>query len=109
MSRSSQTGKKLQAQAKTASPLGLNIAPTRDPSINLGLTCDAADDDVVSLLGGAYLALDPEGDDKYLLGDNTSIEGGNVYPIGYASLRSSTATGHTSASNVKQATSLLTQ
>ena len=53
--------------------------------------------------------LDPAGHDVSLLGDDISLTGGNVYLPGYESLVVSTATGHTSASNVKQAISVLDQ
>ena len=42
--RSRQIGKKLQARANTASPLGLNIAPSKNLSIALCLTRDATVD-----------------------------------------------------------------
>ena len=53
--------------------------------------------------------LDPAGHDISLLGDDIYLTGGNVYLPGYESLGASTATGHNSASNVKQAISVLDQ
>ena len=88
---------------------GLNIAPTKYISISPGLTCDTDEEDDVSLLGGASLALDPALDYIYILDDDSSLTCVNVYLPRYKSLGASTTTVHPSASNVKQATSLLTQ
>ena len=105
---SRQIEKTLQARSKTASLPGLNISPSEDPSFTSGLTCDTDEDDDSALLCGAYLDLEPEGDDISLLGYDESLTGVDIYPHGHESLKSSTPTWHTSASNVKHATSLLT-
>ena len=89
----------MQARSKRASPL--NIAPAKNTSITSGLTCDAAEDDDVYLLGGLSLALDPAGDNISLLGENLSLTGGDVYQLGGESLRASTSTGHTRTSKFK--------
>ena len=107
--RSHHIGKKFQARTKTMSPQGLNIAPANHTSITSGLTQEAAEYDDASLLGGESLALDPEGERISLLGDDASLTGEDVYPPGDESLRVSTATGHTTSSKVKHATSLITQ
>ena len=62
-SRSCHMGRKLQARKNTSSPPGFNIAPAEDPTITSGLTQGAPEDEDDSLMGGAYLTLDPEGDD----------------------------------------------
>ena len=70
----------------------------------MGLNLDVAvyyDD---SLLGGASLALDPEGDYVSLLGYDVYLTGGDLYPLGGESLGASTEKGHTRASKEKQAT-----
>ena len=90
-SRSPHIGRKFQAQENVASPPGLNTVPSKDTSITSGITREATKDDDDSLLCGAPLALDQAGDNISLLGDDTSIKGGNVYPTGDAS----TATGYT--------------
>ena len=90
-------------------PPDLNISPEKDPSITSGLTHEAAEDEDTSLLGGTSLALDPAGDNISLLSEEASLTGGDVYTHGDESLRASTKTGHTSASNMKQATSLIPQ
>ena len=90
-------------------PPDLNISPEKDPSITSGLTHEAAEDEDASLLGGTSLALDPAGENISLLSEEASLTGGDVYTHGDASLRSLTKTGHTSASNMKQATSLIPQ
>ena len=108
-SRSRHIGRKLQTQTNTASPPGINIAPSEYPSITSRLTHESSEDDGSPLLGGASLYLDPAGDDISILDDNASLPGGGVYPSGYDSLGVSTATGHASASKVKKSTSILTQ
>ena len=109
VSRSRQIGRKLKIQKNTAPPPGFNIAPSKYSSITSGLTQEADEYEYVSLLGVSSLALDLAGDNISLLINYYSLISGNVYPPGDASLRVSTATGHTSASKLKQATSLLTQ
>ena len=64
--------------------------------------------DDTSLLGGASLFIDPAGYDVSLLSDDVSLTRGNAYPLGGDSLGASTATGHTSASEVKDTASLIT-
>ena len=108
-SRSSQIGRKLHARTNKASPPDINISPAEDLSITSGLTHEAAADEDISLLGGASLSIDPEGDDISLLGIEASLTGGDVYPPGEDSLGASTATCYTSTSELKQATSILTQ
>ena len=58
-----QIGRKLQAQTKTAPSPGFNIAPDEDPCIISGLTQEDVEDEYISLLGGASLAIDPAEDD----------------------------------------------
>ena len=94
-SRLFQIGRKFQAQAKTASPPGINIVLDKDPSITSGLTHDAADDGDSSLLGGASLDLDLAGDGISLLSDDAYLTIGNIYPPGDEFLGASTETGHT--------------
>ena len=108
-SRSLQIGRKLQTRTKAAPPPGFNISPDEDPYITSGLTQEYVEDEDISILGGALLALDPAGDNISLLGDKTSLIGNYAYSPSDASLGYSTATGHTSASIVNQVTSLLTQ
>ena len=60
---SRQIGRKIQASTNTAPPPGFNIGTAEDPSITSGRTLEAAKYEDASLLGGAYLALDPAGDD----------------------------------------------
>ena len=100
---------KLQAQTNTAPPPGLNIEASEDPSITSGLAQEAVEDEDISLLGVASLAIDPAEDNISLLGDETSLVGSDVHPTEEVSLGSSTAADHTSASRVKQATSLINQ
>ena len=45
---SHQIGRKLKEQAKTASPPGINISPSVDPSTTSGITCDTAEYNGVS-------------------------------------------------------------
>ena len=104
-----QIGRKLQAQKNTAFSPGLNIAPSKYPSITLGLTQEDSEDSDVSLLGGSSLAIDPTGGNICLLGGNAYLTGDNAYPPGNGSLVISTATGHTSTSKVKHNTFLPTQ
>ena len=82
----------MQAWAKISSPSDINISPTNNPLVTLGLTCDNDDDDRVSLFGRAYLDREPAGDDVYILGNNLSLTGGDVYPLGGESLVASTTT-----------------
>ena len=82
----------------TASPPGLDITPTDNTSINSGLTIESAADDYASLLGGSSFAIDPAVEYVYLLSDDVSLLDGKY-------LGESTATGHTIASEMKQATS----
>ena len=107
--RSRQMGRKLQAWTKTAYPTGLNIAPSEDPSIAPGITKEASEEYDASLLGRSSLDIEPIGDDISLFSDYASLGGGYVYPHEDKSLGFSTATGPTSVSKVKKATSLLTQ
>ena len=85
-SRSRQMGRKLQSLTKTAPTTGFNIAPSEDPPIKSGLTQEAVEDEDISLLGRASLALYSAGDDISLLGDNNSLIGNGVYPPEYVSL-----------------------
>ena len=85
-SRSRQIRKRLQKQTKTAYLPGLNLAPTKDPSIKSGPTKESAEDEDASLLGGASLDIDPEGDYISPLGDESSLTGGDVYLPVYESL-----------------------
>ena len=101
--------RKLQSRTSKAPPPGLNILPAKDPSITSGLTQEDSEYDYASLPVGSSLALDPVEEDISLLCDEASLTGGDVYPPGYDSLEVSTATGHNSASKVKQATSMLAQ
>ena len=93
--------RKVQALSKIAFPPGLDVKKSDYPSITSGLTCEASKVGDDSLLGRASLALEPEGDDFYLLNEYVSLTGCNAYPIGGESLGASDATGITSASNVK--------
>ena len=61
--RSRQIGSKLQAQTKTAPSPGFNMASDEDPCIISGLTQEDVEDEYISLLGGASLAIDPAEDD----------------------------------------------
>ena len=79
-SRSRQVERKLEACTKIASPSGLNIAPAKYPSITSVISQESAEDDDASLLGGASLALYPEGHNISLLVDEASLTGGDVYP-----------------------------
>ena len=99
----------MQAWKKTESPLCLNIAPPKDPSITSGLSQKAAKDDDSSLLVGASLTLNLEGDNISLVGDDAYLIGGHLYPPRDEYLGVSTATGHTIASKVKHDTSIFTQ
>ena len=107
--RSFQIGMKLQARTKRVYPSGINIVPDEDPYIASGLIQVASEDENASLLGGAYPDIDQEGDDISLLDDEEFLTGGDVYSTGDNTLGASTATGHTSASKVKKAPSILTQ
>ena len=100
---------KLQTWKKTVPPPGFNIALDRDPSITSGCTQEVAEYEDASILGRASLALEPTGDNISLLGNDASIIGGDLYPPGDTSLVISTSTCHTSASKVKEDTSLITQ
>ena len=91
------------------SPPGLNIAPSEDPSITSCLTQEAAEDDYMSLLGGASLSIDPSRYNIFLLGGDTYLTGGNVCQPEDESLRASTTTGYTNVSEVKRTTPLFTQ
>ena len=96
----------MQAREKTESPPGLNIEPDEDTLITSGLTSDDdEDDDDTSLLGGASIALDPAEDKIYIIGENTSRKGGDLYPTGDESLGASTTRGYTSSLKVKRAMS----
>ena len=88
---------------------GFNIAPDETPPITSGLTQEYVEYEDISLLGGASLALEPAEDNISLLGNKTPLVGNYVHPSEYVSLRASTTTSQTSASKVKQATSLLTK
>ena len=107
VSRSHHTRRKFKAMLNDWSPPGIYIAPYDDTSIASGLILDADADDDASLLGGAYLVLDPAGYNVSLLGDYFSLTGGYVYPLGGESLRESTETWHTSVSKDKYAILLL--
>ena len=72
----------MQTQTKTASSTGLNIAPDKCTSITSGINQEASEYDYASLLGGAYIALEPAGDNIFLFGDNASLTGDYVYPPG---------------------------
>ena len=85
-SRSHNKRRKLQAQANTASPLGIDITSSKYPSTASGITSDNSEDDYSSLLGGESLALDPGGEDISLVGNNLSLTGGDAYPLGGGSL-----------------------
>ena len=108
-SRSRQIGRKMQAQEKIASPPDIDIEPDGYTSITLGLTHGADVDDDDYLIGCEYLDLDPAGGDFSLLGDNVYLPGGVVYVLVEDSIRVSCEIGHTSALQVKEAKSLLTQ
>ena len=101
-------GMKLQAWTKIALPPGFNIAPSEDPSIASLITQEVVEDEDISLLGGASLALDPAEDYISLLGNGNSLVGNDVHPHEDLYLSDSTTEGHIIASKVKQATSLLT-
>ena len=88
-SRLSKIGRKPQAQKKTVSIPGLNIAPAKDPSIISGLTQEAAEDEDDSLLGGAYLSLDSACEYISLLIDEDYLFCGDIYPPGEKSLGAS--------------------
>ena len=107
-SRSRHIGMKLQAQKNTEYPTGFNTTADEDPSITSGLTQEAAEEDDASLLGGASLYIDRTGDDISLLSDDASLTGGYIYPPGDEYLGVSNSTGYTIASNVKQATPIIT-
>ena len=79
VSRSRQIGRKLQAQTGIAPPPCLNIAPSEDPSITLGLTQEAVEYENISLMGGASLAFDPAGYDISLLGNKTYLIVNDIY------------------------------
>ena len=100
-SRSHHIGRKVQALKNTFPPPGFNIAPAKDPSITSVISNEADEDEYDSLLGGASLYLDPEGDYISLLGDEASLTGFDVYQPGDASIGASNARGHTSTSKVK--------
>ena len=107
--RSRQIGTKLQARTKTVPPSGVNIVTAEDPYITSVLTQEYVEDEDISLLDRASLALDSAGDNISPLGEVTSFIGNYVYLTEDMSLGASAATGHTIASKVKQATYLLTQ
>ena len=65
--RSRQIGRKLLTHTKIAPPPGFNISPAKDPSITSVLTQEDHEDEYISLLGGASLSFEPEGDDISLL------------------------------------------
>ena len=56
-------GRKLKAFTKTAPPPGFNIELAEDLSIKSGLVQEVVEDEDISLLDGASLALEPEGVD----------------------------------------------
>ena len=93
---------------KKSLPPGFNIAPSEDPSIASLITQEVVEDEDISLLGGASLALDPAEDYISLLGNGNSLVGNDVHPHEDLYLSDSTTEGHIIASKVKQATSLLT-
>ena len=64
----------------TAPLPGFNIAPADDPSVTSGLKQEAVEDEDISLLGEASLALDPSGDNISLLCDKTFLIVKDVYP-----------------------------
>ena len=86
LSISSQIGRKLQSHTKTTSPPGHNIAQSKDPSITSGLTQEAAEDEDISILGRASLALDPERVNIPFLGYEDSLTGVYLYSPGDESL-----------------------
>ena len=106
---SSQIGRNLQAQTNTASPPGINISPSKDPSITPGLTQEAAEDEDDSLIVRVYLALNPSRDNISLLGDEAYLTSEDVYPPGDESLCNSTTTRHTISLKVKHDTSIHAQ
>ena len=79
-------------------PSVFNIAPSEDTFITSGLTQKSVEDEDISLLGGAPLALDPARDDISLLRNDTSLIVNYIYPTEGASLGASTATDPTRAS-----------
>ena len=58
-SRSQQIRRKPHLRKKTDNPKDLNIAPDEELFIASGLTQEAAEDEDISLLDGASIALDP--------------------------------------------------
>ena len=79
-SRSRQIKGKLQTRTKKAPPPGFNIAPAKYPFITSGLTEEDVEDEDISLLRIASLAIEPSGDNISLLVNGTSLIGNDVYP-----------------------------
>ena len=75
-----------------SSKASLYLSPSKDPSIASGLTRDADKYNDALLLGGTSIDIDPSGEYIYLLGDNDSLTGGNVYLPRDESLWESTET-----------------